>query len=70
MFKVCLSAHLSTICLFVHPSVPQSLSFLQVESLVFSDIVHDASWPLYLVTDKARVLKKILFVAWTWAQQA
>ena len=33
-----------------------SLSFLKIRSLVFSDILHDDSWPWYLVT--ARFLKK------------
>ena len=32
------------------------LSFLKIRSLVFSDILHDDSWPWYLVT--ARFLKK------------
>ena len=42
----------------VRPSVCPSLSFLKVGSLVCSDIVHDDSWPWYLVTDEARFLKK------------
>ena len=39
-------------------SVRPSLSFLKVGSLLFSDIVHDDSWPWYLVTDKAIFKKK------------
>ena len=39
-------------------SVRPSLSFLKIGSLVFSDILHDDSWPWYLVTDEARFLKK------------
>ena len=42
----------------VGPSVHPSLNFLKIESLVFSDIVHDDSWPWYLVTDGARFSKK------------
>ena len=33
------------------PSVRPPLSFLKFGSLVFSDIVHDDSWPWYLVND-------------------
>ena len=29
-----------------------SIRFLKIESLVFSEIVHDDSWPWYLVTEK------------------
>ena len=43
-------------------SVRSSLNFLKIESLVFSDSVHDDSWPGYLVTDGARFLKKKLAV--------
>ena len=39
-------------------SVRLSLSSLKIGSLVLSDIVHDDSWPWYLVTDRARFLKK------------
>ena len=35
-----------------------SPSFLKIGLLVFSDIVHQDSWPWYLVTDIARFLKK------------
>ena len=42
-------------------SVRPSLSFLKIGSLVLSDIVHDDIWPLYLVTDEARFLKKKFF---------
>ena len=43
----------------VHPSVCLSLSFLKIGSLDFSDILHDDSWPWYLlVTDKVVFLKK------------
>ena len=41
--------------LFVRPSVRLSLSFLKIESLVFFDIVHDDSWPRYLMTNEARI---------------
>ena len=47
---------LSSVCPSVHPS----LSFLKIGSLVLSDIVHDDSWPWYLVTNEARFLKKKL----------
>ena len=43
------------------PSARPSLSFLKIGSLVLSDIVHDDIWPLYLVTDEARFLKKKFF---------
>ena len=35
-----------------------SLGFLKIGWLVFSDIVHEDSWPWYLVTDGARFKKK------------
>ena len=35
-----------------------SLSFLNIGSLVFPDIVYDVSWPWYPVTNGARSLKK------------
>ena len=35
------------------------LSVRPIGSLVFSDVVHDDSWPWYLVTDETRFLKKI-----------
>ena len=41
-----LSSLCPSVCLFVHPS----LNFLNIGSLVFSNIVHDNSWPWYLVT--------------------
>ena len=45
--------HLST-CLSIHPSVCPLLKFLKIVSFVFfADIVHDDSWPWYLVTDEA-----------------
>ena len=49
---------LSSACPSVHLSFRPSLSFLKIGSLVSSDIVHDDSWSWYLVTDKARFLKK------------
>ena len=45
-----------SISLSVHPS----LNFIKIGSLVFSNIVNDESWPWYLVTEKARILKKHL----------
>ena len=48
---------LSSVCLSVCPSDRPSLTFLRIGSLVFSDKVHDYSWPWCLVTDKARFLK-------------
>ena len=46
-----------------------SLGFLKIGWLVFSDIVHEDSWPWYLVTDEARFKKKKLksqmWVKWT-----
>ena len=44
--------------LFVCPSVCPSLTFLKIGSLVFSDIVHDDSWPWHLVTDEPDFCKK------------
>ena len=41
---------------FICPSVYPSLS-LKIGSLFSSDIVHDVSWPWYLLTDGARFLK-------------
>ena len=55
--------------LSIYPSVRPTLSFLKIGSLVLSDIVHDDSWPSYLVTDEARFLKKNL-VAQIWAKWA
>ena len=50
-------------------SVRPSLSFLKVGSLLFSDIVHDDSWPWYLVTDKAIFKKKKKkLAAWIWGK--
>ena len=46
------------LCLSVRPSVCLWLSFLMIGSLVFSYIVLGDSWRWYLVTDKARFLKK------------
>ena len=37
----------------VRLSICPSVSFLKIGSLVFSDIVHDDSWPWYLVIDGA-----------------
>ena len=51
--SVCLSVQVS-----VYLSIHLSLSFCKIESLVFSDIVHDDSWPKYLVTEGVRFLKK------------
>ena len=45
---------LSVLCSSVRPSVRLS-SFLKIESLIFFDIVHDDSWPRYLVTNEARI---------------
>ena len=56
---VCLTILLS-VCL----SIRLSLSFLRIGSLVFADIVHDDSWPWYLVTDEARFLKKMAAQIW------
>ena len=36
-----------------------TLTFLKIELFIFSDIVHDDSWPWYLVIEEARFLKKI-----------
>ena len=49
---------LRSVCLSVCPSIRPSLSSLKIVSLIFSDIVHDDSWPWYLVVDTARFLKK------------
>ena len=50
-------------------SVHLSLNFFKIGSLIFSDVVHDNSWPWYLVTDEARFLKKNV-VAGIWAKGA
>ena len=47
-----------SVCMPVCPSVCPSLNFLKI-GLLFPDIVHDDSWPWYLVTDETRLLKKI-----------
>ena len=47
-----------SVCLSVRTSVRPSLNFLKIESLVFSNILCDYSWPWYLVTDEAQFLKK------------
>ena len=47
------SVHLS-----VRPFVCLSLNFLKIGSLDFPDIVHNDSWSWYLLTYKARLLKK------------
>ena len=44
----------------VRLSARPSLSFLKIGWLVFSHIVHDDSWPWYLVTNEARLFKKNL----------
>ena len=43
----------------VRLSVRPSLSFLKIGSLLSSDIVHDDSWPWYLMTDSQISEKKI-----------
>ena len=48
----------SSVCPSVRPSIHPSLSFLKIELLAFSDIVHDDSWPWHLVIDEAKFLKK------------
>ena len=42
----------------IAPPICLSLSFFKIRPLVFCDIVHNDSWPWYLVTDEARFLKK------------
>ena len=54
------------ICLSIHLCISQSLNFLKIRTLVFSDIVDDDSWPWYLVTDKARLLKKRFWCPEFW----
>ena len=48
------SYEITPVRLSVRLFVRLSLSFLKIRSLVFSDIVHDDSWPWYLVTEEAR----------------
>ena len=56
---ICLSLCLPVcLCLSVRLSVCLWLNFLIIGSLVFSYIVLGDSWLWYLVTDKARFLKK------------
>ena len=45
-------------CLCVYLSVCPLLNFLKIGSLIFAGIVHDNSWPWYLVIDEAIFLKK------------
>ena len=41
-----------SVCLSVRcPSLRSSLGFLKIQSLVFSDVIYDDSWPLYLAND-------------------
>ena len=55
--------------IIVFLSVRPSRSFLKIGSLVFSDILHDDSWPWYLVTDETRFLgKKNKFAARIWVK--
>ena len=54
-------------CMKSLSSVCPSLIFLKIGWLDFSDVLHDDSWPWYLVTDKARLLKNIL-VTQIWAK--
>ena len=54
----------------VRLSFRPSLSFLKIGSLVFSEIVHDESWPRFLVTDGARFLKKKTLAAQICAKWA
>ena len=57
---------LLSVCLSICLSVRPSLSFLKFGSLAFSDNVYDDSWPRYLVTCRARFLKKRMAVQiWT-----
>ena len=54
--SVCLSVRLSvSVCLC--SSIYLSQSFFKIGSLFFS-IIHDNSWPWYLVTDDSRFLRK------------
>ena len=55
---------------FVPLSVRPSLSFLKNGALVFSNIVHDDSWPWYLLTDEARFLKEKKIAAQILVQRA
>ena len=43
-----------SVCLPIHPS----RNFFKIRSLVFTEIIHDDSWPWYIVTDEARSLEK------------
>ena len=49
---------LSSVCQSICPSLRPLLSYLKIRLLVFSDILHDDSWPWYLVTDEAGFSKK------------
>ena len=80
IFLICLfvfpsvypSLHLSilpVVCPSVHLSVrPSITNFSQDWIITFSDIVHDDSWPWYLVVDKARFLKRK--TGQNWAKRA
>ena len=56
--SVCPTKSLLSVSLSLCLSFCLSQSFLEIGLLVFSDIVHDDTWPWYLVTDKAKYLKK------------
>ena len=61
------SYEITLVRLSIRPSVHLSLGFLKIGSLVFSDIVHDDSWPWDPVTDAATFLIKIM-AARIWAK--
>ena len=52
------SYEITLVCLSVHLSVRPSLNFVKIGLLVFAGILHGDSWSWYLMTDKARFLKK------------
>ena len=54
---------LSSVCMSVHLSVCPSITKFSEDWIIifFADVVHDDSWPWYLVTSKARFLKKKIY---------
>ena len=62
------SYEITLVHLCICQSVCLSLSFFKIGSLVFSNIVHDDSWPGYPLTDRARFLNKKNLAAWICAK--
>ena len=61
---------LSSVCMSVHLSVCPSITKFSEDWVIifFADVVHDDSWPWYLVTSKARFLKETKLTTQIWFQ--